>query len=197
MQSRDFTVKGSTILSKLVYAREHFGPEAEKDLAAFLSEAGEKQVLDGSWYPFALYEGVLKRLAERHFGGDLVRLRELGEDSARRALTETYQVYGQMGLTHFLSRIGALHKRFYSHGEIEATMDDDGSRCTIRMFEVPVHSKVDRQVAAGFYVGACRVMGLRDVRCRVATVGDETFFYIDWTTGPVDREEESLVSSQP
>ena len=180
MQHAELKVKGSTILSKVLFVRERFGAEAERDLLAFVARYEERQVLDGSWYPFALYEGVLGRIADVHYGGDLERLREVGEDSAHQALTGTYQVYGQMGLAQFLNRIGALHNRFYSQGDIEATMDEDAGSCTIRMFGAPFYREVDLQVAAGFYVGAARELGLDRVRCRFQAVGDEIRFHLQW-----------------
>ena len=182
MADDDLNVKGSTILSKLVFARERFGAEAERDLVGFLEEAGEKHILDGSWYPFDLYHGVLERIADRHYRGDLERLRAVGNDSAHRALTGTYHIYGQMGLSHFLDRIGALHNRFYSLGDIEATMHDDGGSCTIRMFGAPYYREADLQVAAGFYLGAARELELQDARCEFLSVGAEVHFRLTWET---------------
>lgn len=178
---RQLDVKGSTILSKLDFVRERFGAGAEQALRTFVTEtAGNRQILAGSWYPFALYESALRHIAENYYDGDLTRLREVGEDSAHRALTGTYEVYGQMGLAHFLSRIGALHKRFYSRGDIQAEMGEDGHGCSVRMFGVPFFSEADLELAAGFYTGAAREFGLREVRCDFTIAGDEVGFQLKW-----------------
>lgn len=180
MSKHTLDVKGSTIRSKVLFARERFGVQAEKDLVEYLAAQGVPQVLDGTWYPFDLYDGVLVRLAERCYGGELKRLAEVGSDSAKKALAGTYGVYAQMNFPYFLTRIGALHKRFYSAGEIVATADEGGGSCRIRMFGAPFYKDADLHVANGFYIGAAEVFGLRGVRSKYEHVDDEVNFQISW-----------------
>ena len=180
MSKNTLEVKGSTIRSKLLFARERFGAEAEKKLVDYLAAHRVPQVLDGTWYPFDLYDGVLVRLAESCYGGDLKRLAEVGHDSAKQALTGTYEIYAQMDFPYFLTRIGALHKRFYSSGDIVATLDEGGGSCRIRMFGAPFYKDADLHVANGFYIGAAEVLGLRGVRSDFEHVDAEVHFRVSW-----------------
>ncbi len=174
-------VKGSTIRSKLAFTRERFGEEAEQDLKKRLGAAGYTRVLEGSWYPFSLYEQLLHRIAERHFAGDLSRLFEVGAFSARQALTTTYDVFaGRRDFSQFLQRISALHGRFYRVGEILVELSRTPDTCAIRMRGAAPYSQADLHVAAGFYAGSAHLMGLENARCHFESAGEEVHFRIAW-----------------
>ncbi len=179
--SEPYRVKGNTLLSKLDYAAERQGAAAKRQLEAYLESAGAPQVLDADWYPFALYDGVLRRLAADHFDGNLSRLREVGVYSAEKALGTTYVAYAaQRDFPFFLQRISSLHRRFYSAGRLAVTATGDGF-CELELTEAPEISYPDVYLAAGFYIGAARWMGLEQARCRFQ-VGDTRVDYrLDWS----------------
>lgn len=185
MEQSEQQVKGSTIRSKLVFVRERFGDGAERELKMLLEAAGYKQILEGAWYPFAVYDQVLRHIAERHFAGDLRRLSEVGIFSAQTALTTTYDVFaGRRDFTQFLQRLSTLHGRFYSVGEIVVELSNAPDACKIRMRGAAPYSEADLHNATGFYVGAAQLMGLEHARCRFEPAGEEIFFHIAW--GPPD-----------
>lgn len=180
MASDELKVKGSSINSKLAFARERFGEDAEKALDAYLSERGISQVLEGSWYLFDVFDGLLCHLAKLHYGGDLSRLQEVGEYSAEKSLTGTYSIYTLWDFARFLERIASLHRRFYSIGEIEPRIAEDGQSCRIHMHGAPSYSEADLYVAQGFYIGAARVMGHESVYCQFEITHGEVVFELDW-----------------
>lgn len=173
-------VKGSSLNSKLRFVRQAFGAEAEKALTAFLARSGVHQVLDGSWYPFELYDALLRLIAEGHYGSDLSRLREVGIYSAESSLKTTYEVYTLRDFAYFLERLSTLHSRFYSMGELEAEVDVEAGRCRIRLHGAPNYSDPDLHVACGFYIGAARVMDLSEVSCDFRKTDSEVHFVLAW-----------------
>lgn len=176
----EIRVKGSSINSKLRFAREVFGTEAEKELAAFLARSGVHQVLDGSWYPFELFDALLRLVADNHYRGDLSRLMEIGTYSAERSLKTTYEVYTLRDFAYFLERLGMLHGRFYSVGKLETRLDAESRSCRIRLHGAPYYSEPDLYVASGFYVGAAKVMGLSGVECSFRKTDSEVHFELTW-----------------
>lgn len=174
-------VRGDSIRSKLLFARQAFGPEAEQELQAFLDAQGISQVRDEAWYPFEAYDQLLRKLADRHFEGDLARLIEVGEHAAESTLKTTYQVYTLREFMNFLDRLSSLHGHFYSAGRLENKLDDRGLSCHIRLLDAPYYSDPDLFVASGFYQGAARFMGLQGVECEFRKIGDsEVQFDLTW-----------------
>lgn len=179
--SEPYRVKGSTIRSKLDFAAERLGTEARRALEAHLEAAGVTQILDADWYPFRLYDGVLRSLAADQFGGNLSQLREVGVYSAEKALSATYAAYAeQRDFPRFLERISALHRRFYSTGRLEVTAKGDDF-CELDLVELPEVSYADVYIAAGFYIGAAKLMGLERARCRFQVGDDGVHFRLDWS----------------
>lgn len=177
---RGAQIKGSSILSKMLYLHETFGEEAEARLSSFLAERGLRQVLAGSWYSFELFDQVLRYIADQWLGGDLRRLREVGAFSAEKALTTTYEVYALGDFTYFLDRISGLHGRFYSEGSLTVLREEGESRCRLRLHGASFYSEPDLEVAAGFYSGAARFLGAQEVQCRFEVAEDEVVFYLSW-----------------
>lgn len=178
----DLQVKGTSIRSKLAYVREHFGEAAERALSDDLAAAGVRQVLDSSWYPFDLFERLLRTIAERHFNGELTRLQEIGRYSAEHALTTTYAFYGhQQDFDPFVRRLPTLHGRFYSRGTLEVEHRPQAASCAIRLRGAGRYADADLYVAQGFYIGAAARLGLRDPRCPFQRVDDGVDFTLAWT----------------
>ena len=180
--SDEYRVKGSSIRSKLDFVRERFGGAAERLLREeFETRAGNVSFLDSAWYPFAVYDELNRSIADRYFGGDLARLREVGSFSAARVLTTVYKAFvSGRDFAGFLSRAAILHERFYSHGRMVATIAEDGSGATIHLTDAPTYSEADLQIAAGFYAGAAELVGLGDFVCRLEVREDGAHFDLRW-----------------
>lgn len=179
--SEDFQVKGSSIRSKLYFAQQCLSPEVCSRLGRWLRGfANSEQILDANWYPFELYDGLLRTLAMEAYGGDLRRLEEVGIFSAEQALTTVYEVYAiQRDFPMFLRRISALHDRFYSRSKLELVGSGEGF-CEIQLSDVSVDFTADIHVASGFYIGAARLMGLDKVSCERRIEGQKALFRLDW-----------------
>lgn len=177
----EFLVKGSSIRSKLYFAQETLSPDIVARLSRWLADTNRgEQILDANWYSFELYDGLLRELAKEAFGGDLLRLEEVGVFSAEQALTTVYEVYAiQREFLKFLRRISSLHDRFYSRSKLELVSSSETS-CDLQLTDVPVDFSADIHVASGFYIGAARLMQLNNVRCDRRIEGDRVFFRLTW-----------------
>lgn len=176
-----YCVKGSSIKSKLHFVKERFGAEAERALKAGLSANGHFLILDSDWYPYKVFDDLCIAIADNHFGGDLERLFEVGEFSAEQTLRSVYEAFVEGGdFLRFLSRIAALHGRFYNEGRMDVAVSPGGNACEIELRGAPQYSEADIQIAAGFYVGAARTCGLHRVRHEVRRRPDGVDFTLRW-----------------
>lgn len=182
-QPTDFQVKGSSICSKLHFAQECTSPEVTEHLHEWLGEAtGGHPILEANWYPFDLYDGLLRALAREAFDNDLQHLEAVGIFSAEQALTTVYDVYTiQRDFLLFLRKISSLHDRFYSRSQLSLERSGDGF-CELHLRDVPVDFSADIHVAAGFYIGAARLMKLENVRCERRIESDLVLFKIFWNS---------------
>lgn len=169
---RRFQVKGSSIRTKVAFARARFGERAEQSLIEALGEAGVSRVLEGGWYDFEAYEAVLVRLAEVCYGGKIDRLREVGTFSAEQALSTTYQAFAQhRDLARFLAVIPEFHKRLHSHGDLEIIGPEAGE-LHFQLRRLPKLSRPDHYVSEGFFLGAVRLLGWPDASSRQQPLDD-------------------------
>lgn len=162
-----YWVKGGSINSKRAYLEERVGPDAARRLDAFLTEHGAPQVLEASWYPFQLYDDVLRLVAREFLDGDLTRLRDVGRFSARQSLTGTYSVFVRPGgFRSFLERSATFHSRYYSAGSLQlVAASDDGKSFELAQDGAPIYTQPDLEIASGFYCEAAEMMGLSGVTC--------------------------------
>ncbi len=180
--TESFCVKGSSIRSKFDYVREAFGPSAEIELKEMFSGDDDiGSVLDSGLYPFNLYDRVLRALAERFLDGDVTRLREVGAHSAEQSLTTIYRAFAEgKDFFGFLSRIQLLHQRFYSHGTMEVRVADDRRSAKILLAGAPTYSDADLEVAAGFYLGAGKLLGLQNMKVDFDHAEHGAEFRLSW-----------------
>ena len=177
-----FQVKGSSIASKLAYLSENGGEAAEGEARLFLKENGITTVLEATWYPYEIYDSFLAWIAQRHFGGDLSRLENVGRFSAQKALTTTYAAFARVGdFARFLEKMPVLHKRYYSHGKlIPSLLLPGATHCEILLEGAPVYGEPDLYIAAGFYRRAAEMMGFSNVRCTFKKDARRVRFKLDW-----------------
>lgn len=176
-----YWVKGSSINSKLAYVDETFGRQAAARLEKFLGERGAPQVLEASWYPFQLYDDVLRFVATEFLDGDLTRLQDVGRNSARQSLTGTYSVFVRPGgFRSFLERSATFHSRYYSAGTLRLeAASADGKSFRLLQEGAPIYTQPDLEIACGFYCQAAEMMGLDDVRCRYEYTDEGVRFLLD------------------
>ena len=161
-------VKGSSILTKVQFVEERFGSEAACALAQDLESLGLKPVLAAEWYDYRLFDQILTTIAERHYGGQLAALYEIGGESARQALTTTYDFLIKKGdVQKLLDRLPAIHRRYYRLGALTVgEVDPEKRQVGLRLDGAPSYADSDLHVAAGFYSGAAEMMGLDSPECR-------------------------------
>ena len=180
-QSTMVRVKGGSIRSKLVFVRETFGEDAERELLDLLSQEGTPMVLEASWYPYELFDRLLRAIADRHFGGQVRGLRAVGRFSARYALNTTYEAFLNARDIHgFLRRLARLHSRYYNVGKLQL-IQRGPSRYEVNLVGQGVYYDTDMQVAAGFYAGAAELMACRDATCEVQNLSERAIFDLRWT----------------
>jgi hypothetical protein len=172
-----YSVKGSTLASKLAFAREHGGAAAEAALRERF--AAELPFLDSVWYPYDLYIRLLRALVEVVLRGDVERLLEVGRHSAEVALGRTYRAFVRDDFVTFLAKLAELHRMFYSHGSIVVNVAIEGKGATIRHVDKPRIEDEDLWVALGFYARAGELHGLR-VESAFMREGTEAIFELTW-----------------
>jgi hypothetical protein len=172
-----YSVKGSSISSKLVFARERGGPSAEAALRQQF--AADLPFLESAWYPYSLYIAVLRAVVRHVLGGETERLLEVGRHSADVALGRTYRAFVRDDFVAFLGNIAELHRLFYSHGASVVALAVEGNGATIRHVEKPEMEEEDLWVALGFYVRAGELHGLK-VESAFTREGDEALFELTW-----------------
>jgi hypothetical protein len=178
----EYQVKGSTLRSKFDFVRERFGGQAEAELKELFRGAGSELFLASSWYPFSLYDQILTAIAQRFYDGDFSRLVEVGEYSARKALTTVYRAYVRdQDFYSFLKTIANLHEVLYSLGKMTVTHVEGKSSCEIHLSEAPEYSTSDIYVAQGFYLGASALLGLKNPACRHRVDSDGAHFVLTWS----------------
>lgn len=181
--TQPLNVRGSSITSKFAFVGEKFGTDEEKRFRAHFAGGEHYPVLDALWYPFEYYIEVCTRLANDYLDGDLANLREVGQFSAVRALSETYKAYTLSGdFTGFLSQISRLHSRFYSSGEMSVKVAPEGNFCEIRITGQGSYPLAEFYVAEGFYVGSAKHLGLRDVLSRFKRTDAGAVYQLKWTS---------------
>lgn len=177
----ELQVKGSSVLSKLAFTKASFGDKAEAALREMIEEAGVRHLLAGSWYPYTLFVEVLESIARRHYGGNLRRLTEVGDYSARHALTTTYDFFARLrDPARFLSHLATLHGRFYSAGSLGVEHQDGATACVIQLSGMDTYADADLFVAQGFYAGAIDQLGFEVTTCHFDRIGDGVRFDLAW-----------------
>ncbi len=180
--NQPYRVKGSSIRSKLDFVHEELGAEAEQRLHDRFAQVQDlESILDSAWYPFELYDGVNRAIADLFFGGDLSQLERVGAFSAEKALSSVYGAFVAGGdFVSFLNRAALLHQRFYDVGTTEVTIGEDRKSATIVHREAPTYSRADLFVASGFYKGAGRKLGLDEVRSEFTFDETGARFELSW-----------------
>lgn len=171
-----FSVKGSSIRTKLIFAQQRWGDEAGRELTSYMSEQGVSRILDSLWYSFDLYDGLLRHMAKTFLEGDLSALAQVGEFSADESLNSIYKAYDSGDFYDTLEKLALLHARFYSEGEMDVRVDRKARRATIRLFDAPYYSEADLHVAKGFYLRLAHRAGLGQMTCDWEIRGDEAIF---------------------
>jgi hypothetical protein len=160
-------VKGSNIINRQAYVTDRFGRQAwQRVLAALGAEdAGllSPRILASAWYPFDIYNRVDETICKLFGNGSPGLCREMGADSACRALSGTYRVYMKDGPTALLRRLAVLHRTFYDSGSMEVTPVGDG-HCVIRTAYAPRSTRTNCLVAQGFYRKVVELCGGKNVR---------------------------------
>lgn len=177
-----FQVKGSTLHTKLAFARAHLGTEVEEAILEFLRDAGIHRVLTGSWYDFAIYERLLEKLAEVGYQGDLERLREVGAFSAENALSTTYRAFARSkDLDRFLELLPQLHTSMHSHGKL--TLDERTmTSFVLTVRDMPSYGQGEAYVTEGFFASCARLLGCLGVRSRMKRDGKNVAYRITFAS---------------
>jgi len=178
----EYKVKGIAVRTKFEYVRDQHGPAAEEALRPVLDHyKALMPLLDSSWYPFSLYDEVIRTIATRFFGGRLAGLREVGVYSAQQALTTVYKSFARSGnVTEFFKRIGSVHSTYYNLGEMHDEVDPAGNGCTVIQSGAPLYSEADQEISAGYFLGACKLLGKPQARCNVKATRDSVRYELRW-----------------
>ena len=165
-------IKGSNIVNRQAYVTERFGAGAwQRVLEALGAEdaaALSPRILASAWYSFETYNRVDATICKLFGNGSPGLCREMGGDSARRALSGTYRVYLKDGPAALLRRLAVLHRTFYDSGSMEVTAVGEG-HCVVRTVYAPRSTRTNCLVAQGFYRMVVEMCGGKNVQVSEAT----------------------------
>lgn len=178
----EYRVRGSSISSKFKFVRDRFGTEAELQLKEhFKDQERLFPILDSSWYPFEVYDEINRVIADRFFDGEFSGLVEVGSYSAEKVLTSVYKAFAEgKDFPGFLLRAALLHERFYSQSQMDVTLGEDGVSAEVLLRDAPTYSEADLHIAAGFYGGAAKLLGLQGFRHECNLTKDGAHFQLRW-----------------
>ncbi len=178
----EYKVKGIAIRTKLDYVKEKHGHAAEEVLkASFGHYKSLMPLLDSSWYPFALYDEVIRAIAERFFAGHLSGLREVGTYSAQQALTTVYKSFARSGdVAEFFKRIGSVYSTYYNLGEMHGEAEPTGNGYSLTLSGAPLYSEADLELSAGYFLGACKLLGRPQASCSYKAVNGSVHYDLRW-----------------
>ncbi|TNF75319.1 MAG: hypothetical protein EP299_06320 [Acidobacteria bacterium] len=178
----EYLVRGSSISSKFEFVRDRFGTEAELRLKEdFENRERLFPILDSSWYPFELYDEINRAIADKFFDGKLAGLVEVGSYSAEKVLTSVYKAFAEgKDFVGFLLRAALLHERFYSQSQMDVTLGEDGVSAEILLRDAPTYSEADLHMAAGFYAGAAKLLGVTGFHHEYTLTKDGAHFQLRW-----------------
>jgi hypothetical protein len=158
-----YSIKGSAIRMKFEFVRTRFGAAAEAAMRAHFKGRRELEpLLDVDWVPFSLYEEIHQHIAATHYGGDLTRLQEVGAYAAERGLATTYKAWVRgKQLIEFLEQFSNYYPTFYNKGELQVKVGFDHHSATLTFRNAPIYTEAELNIAIGYFLGACQVMGLQ------------------------------------
>jgi predicted hydrocarbon binding protein len=163
-------VKGSKLSSKLTFVREQFGPAAHETLLARVSAADRAalaNVIDLRWYPFELYDRLLRAVVTVFGNGDEALLDRMGAHSAQHQLSNIYAAYKRDELVRMLKNMVPMHSHMNDPGHMQV-VTDAGGVCTIVVTE-PKSTAAACRVSRAFYKRVAELAGAPNVRVEEST----------------------------
>ena len=177
----DYKVKGSSISSKFDYIEENYSGEDLEEFKKVIENMIDFPVLDSQWYDFDVYDKINRTIARVYFDNDMEKLLDVGKHSAARVLSGVYSAYVRNhDFIAFLKRISMLHSRFYNKGEMDVDFSKENNSCTIVLHSAPRYPRSDNYIAAGFYVGAAEICGLKNVSYSINEEKEKVRFELKW-----------------
>jgi predicted hydrocarbon binding protein len=163
-------VKGSKISSKLAFVEKHYGPQALQQLLGSLSSedrASLANVIDLKWYPFELYDHVLRAIVSVNAKNDESVLDRIGAHSAEHQLNNIYSAYKREDLIRMFRNMVPMHAHMNDPGQMEVTIGG-AAACTIIVTE-PRSTASACRVSRAFYKRVAEMAGAKDVRVNETT----------------------------
>ena len=168
-------VKGSVLLSRLDFVREHFGEEGVASLLEALTDEDRgvtTRLLPAQWYPFELGERIDDAIMTVLGRGDPGTFHRLGVRSAEVNLAGVHAVFVHVGDPHgLLRRAPAIYKLYYDTGSRSYEKTGEHS-CRLTTRDSEGYSRADCFTVIGWHQRAVELCGGRNVRiehpdCRV------------------------------
>lgn len=181
-------VKGSVLLSRLDFVRDHFGQDGLTSLLEALTDDDRRvtaRLLPAQWYPFVLGERIDDVIMNVLGRGDPGTFHRLGVRSAEVNLAGVHAVFVHDGDPHgLLRRAPAIYKLYYDTGNRVYEKTGECS-CRLTTHDSESYSRADCFTVIGWHQRAVELCGGTNVRidhpdCRVA--GARACRYdISWT----------------
>jgi predicted hydrocarbon binding protein len=155
-------VKGSKLSSKLAFVEQRFGHSAVEALLSGMPVADRdelKNVIDLRWYPFELYDRLLRAIVEITAMGDDGILDEVGAHSADHQLSNIYSAYKRDELLRMFKNMVPMHSHMNDPGRMEV-LTSGTATFTIVVAE-PKSTAAACRVSRAFYRRVAELAGAR------------------------------------
>ena len=176
----NYKVKGSSLKSKFDFIKETFSHQKADLVMELFKDRDIFPILESQWYDYSIYIDLLNTISVSLFNGDITKLERLGDYSAKLALTGVYKSFiAKKDFLSFLKNSSYLHSRFYNMGKMSINIISDNN-VKIVLSGAPRYDDPDIYVAAGFYVGAARLCGAKNISYKIEKTNNSIKYLLGW-----------------
>ncbi len=134
------SIRISALIQTVNFVREFFGEEAAAQLVDDLPQAVRRKVevvmLD-AWVDFEVFTQLLQTVVDRHYLGDITKIRQSGRHSAEQEFPRRFGALSLPAdglLVEQLSSFVPIWRLIVSHGQIEFTLNEGELELVVRDF---------------------------------------------------------------
>jgi hypothetical protein len=181
VESVDFEMKGTAVLTQMEFVRSRFGEDKYRDWVAALDkearEVVEGTVFASSWYKGKpLVIGTRRAICDLFYDGDPRGAKDLGLFAAEMGLGGVYKVFVRIGSPNWVAgRAAVIFSQYFKPGHIEVVSREKNGT-VLRLIGFPDETGLLEQTVAGFGEGAVIVSGGKNVVVEITksySKGDE------------------------
>lgn len=165
-------VKGSALVARLNYYRDHCTPEQQAQIKELLPADAASLLQLGAftsqWYPLQHLIDLSRAIDQVKGSGDGTLILELGRKSAHEAVRGIYRIFFKFGSPEFvIQRAAQVWSRYYDSGQLQVDLLGPGhAQVTLNDFDTPAHEHC--LSVSGWIRGMLEASGAKNVATAVS-----------------------------